>query len=497
MTLTPGSLSARTADRCDALLAELTDDAAIRRVAEVRAGLDDQLRIAVAGRLKAGKSTLVNAILHQRIAPTDVGECTRVVTVFRYGYPERVVVHPRDGEPREQPLSVDIGLPETLGLPPEDVRRVEVQLSNQALADIVLVDTPGLASATETTSATAREYLAIDGASRDAVSGVEALVYVLSKSPREDDRAALTAFRELSAQTGASAATCVAVLGRADEITSGPAASVVDPLAAALSLADQHQEALAGLVDCVVPVSGLWAQTAVTGALTEFDALALDRLAGWPGSRQLLLSAGRFVADDADAPVDVAGRRRLLDLLGLTGLRVALALVDGRCTGAGALCRELARLSGIDRLSVAVDSLRSRSDVLKAQWAIAQLERVHAYDAPSRAVRDAAEELRLDPAMQRLNDVRALQLVAGGVQLPEPMAREVVRMATANDPAERLGLAHGAPADLLQTRAAEAAVRWHAFAADSPRTTPDQEQVARLMYRSYTHLRMQLTGAFL
>ena len=35
------------------------------------------LRVAIAGRVKAGKSTLLNALVGERLAPTDAGECTR------------------------------------------------------------------------------------------------------------------------------------------------------------------------------------------------------------------------------------------------------------------------------------------------------------------------------------------------------------------------------------------------------------------------------------
>jgi hypothetical protein len=44
------------------------------------------------GRLKAGKSTLVDALIGRRVAPTEVGECTRIVTQFRYGTSDRVDV---------------------------------------------------------------------------------------------------------------------------------------------------------------------------------------------------------------------------------------------------------------------------------------------------------------------------------------------------------------------------------------------------------------------
>jgi tRNA U34 5-carboxymethylaminomethyl modifying GTPase MnmE/TrmE len=51
--------------------------------------LNQPIRIALAGTLKAGKSTLVNALVGEDIAPTDATEATRIVTWFRHGPPRR------------------------------------------------------------------------------------------------------------------------------------------------------------------------------------------------------------------------------------------------------------------------------------------------------------------------------------------------------------------------------------------------------------------------
>ena len=82
--MAPGPLSARVADLCQEVGHRLGGPTQ-GQVFDVRRRLSEPLRVAIAGRLKSGKSTLVNALIGRRVAPTEVGECTRIVTQFRYG----------------------------------------------------------------------------------------------------------------------------------------------------------------------------------------------------------------------------------------------------------------------------------------------------------------------------------------------------------------------------------------------------------------------------
>ena len=130
--------------------------------AALGARLHGPLRVAVAGRVKAGKSTLLNALVGERMAPTDAGECTRLVTWYRQADSYQVQALLRDSSVRpvrfrreEDALHVDLG-----DLPVSAVERLDVQWPSARLADLTLIDTPGLASARLETSARTLEFLA-------------------------------------------------------------------------------------------------------------------------------------------------------------------------------------------------------------------------------------------------------------------------------------------------------------------------------------------------
>ena len=68
-------------------------------------GSTGPLRVAIAGKIKAGKSTLLNALLGEELAPTDAGECTRIVTWYQRGDQPQVTLHPRSADRRRPPTT--------------------------------------------------------------------------------------------------------------------------------------------------------------------------------------------------------------------------------------------------------------------------------------------------------------------------------------------------------------------------------------------------------
>src|SRR5437763_2660150 len=244
--MAPGPLSSRVADLC-AEVGHRLGGAAQSQVYDVRRRLGEPLRVAIAGRLKAGKSTLVNALIGRRVAPTEVGECTRIVTQFRYGTSDRVDVVRRNGTRASLPLDEAGMIPQRLGVAWSEIGYVDVTLTSDHLRDLTVVDTPGLASTNTSVSAQARRFLFSDGepgtapidddldeASASALSGSEAIIYVFTQSVREDDVQALEAFRSMSARLSSNPINSVGLFNKVDKLAGGGADpwAVAGPLAA-------------------------------------------------------------------------------------------------------------------------------------------------------------------------------------------------------------------------------------------------------------------------
>jgi hypothetical protein len=482
---------------CDEIVFAVTPDAA-DQVRHIGDRLGEPLRVAIAGRLKAGKSTLVNALIGRRVAPTAVGECTRVVTRFRYGPADRVDVVRRDGSRASLPLDDDGMIPQRLGVPAARVAHVDVTLTSEKLRDLTVVDTPGLASADPQVSARAEQAVGtstapfdadIDADSAHEVAAAEAVVYVFTQAVRADDARALEAFRAASARLASSPINALGVLGKVDTLVGGAG----DPWPVAGPLAEQQGALLARTVCEVVPVVGLLAETGEAGRLTAADCAALRQLAGAPDLGVLLASADLFLT--RPAPVGAAHRERLLGLLDLYGVGFAVAqLAADPRMGTGELVRRLVQASGFPRLQHTLhESFRWRSDAIKAGWALARLERLAGHLAgreDREAVRDAVEQLLREPAYHRLRLLEVAQRVAtGAVPMPVAWEQELTRLASSDDPRWILRLPHAGPAELADAALA-AANRWRVYAVAG--AGPAQARVAQVAHRGFYLLSRQV-----
>lgn len=459
--------------------AEFADTPAVAaRLAECARRLDEPLRVALAGTLKSGKSTLLNALVGEEIAPTDATECTRVVTWFsRAAGPRIELTHGPDGRHTALPVRRRDGrlLLELDGVPAAQVRRLEVGWPSALLQRYTLIDTPGTSSNTRDVSERTLAFLTPPGAACQA----DAIVYLMRS--RQD--ADLDLLRRIAEHHGALGGPLgvIGVLSRADEIGGagdGAAAGGDGPgdgLSAARRVTAQLRADpdLAGLHRDFLAVSGLLALRGRTLRQHEFAALA--GLAALPEDvrRAALLSPGRFVRSGSAADGPVAGgsaddRQRLLDAFGMIGIKVAVGLIERGARDAPALADALVAHSGLTELAHILDArFGSRHGQLKAHAALRELRAVLAGQSPRRVSRllRAADHLLADS--HALTELRVLAgLDALELDPPELDALERVLGGGGTSAATRFGLPpDAAPAD-LRAAAVRALSYWHAQLAE-------------------------------
>ncbi|MDJ0617285.1 MAG: dynamin family protein [Calothrix sp. MO_192.B10] len=82
-------------------------------------------RLLVLGDMKRGKSTFLNALIGEKLLPSDVNPCTAVLTVLRYGAEKQVTVHFNDGKSPQQ-LDFDT-FKHKYTIDPAEAKRLEQQ----------------------------------------------------------------------------------------------------------------------------------------------------------------------------------------------------------------------------------------------------------------------------------------------------------------------------------------------------------------------------------
>ncbi|MDG4784820.1 hypothetical protein O7626_02535 [Micromonospora sp. WMMD1102] len=469
---------------------------------------EEPLRIAVAGPWRSGKSTLVNAVMGEAVAPVEVADGRQVFTWYEDGPEPRVTAYPANGAPRDLAVTrtssgmrVDLG-----GGRWDQVDDIVVQWPTRALRHAVLIDTPAAASGVEARTASPGSR---DGSGRPAIGAgptaggdaqlvggagaaatvqrivreADAVLY-LSRDGSGDD---LPAFQAAQSGSVARAApvNVLLVLSRVDELAGGR----VDALLTARQLARRHRRDPRVSARClsVVAVGGL---VALAGRmLSESEYAALAALAGLPRAEtdRLLLSTDRFLAADFPIPLDLETRRRLLDRLGIFGVRLSTTLVRTGSDSRARLAAELVRRSGLTELRESMTRyFVDRAPVFKARAVLMALESLLRSEP-----RPGAAELlaRLEQVLAGAHEFRELRLSAallgGQLRFDPELSAEAQRLIGGDGAslAARLGVEHDATGDELWARGSTAVRRWQDLAED-PLRGVDQRRAARVVVRS-------------
>ncbi|WP_117215080.1 GTPase domain-containing protein [Allorhizocola rhizosphaerae] len=426
--------------------------------------LNDPLRIAVMGQAKSGKSTLVNAILGEEIAPVF----ENVLTWYHDGPTPLITAYTVTGAAHDLPATrsaagtrIDLA-----GWRADQIRDIVVQWPIRALRNASLVDTQPEAPPT---------------------SEVDAVLY-LSRDVRAADLDALQQ-AHLSSVARAAPVSTILVLSRADEIGGGR----IDALLTARQLARRHHRdpRVSSVSLGVVPVSGLVALASRVLSEEDFERLQGIAFMPRPELDGYLLSADRFAA---------AGGGELLERFGLHGVRLATTLVRTGHDTRAKLGAELARRSGLGELREALNQyFIERRDVLKARSALIVLEELLRNDS-----RPGAAELlaRLERVIAGAHEFAELRLMAtlraAEVTFDDDLNAEAHRLIGGNggSVAARLGLEHEASDAELWALCSEALIRWQGLAEDPGFGFElAQQRAARVVVRSCEGLLAELSEA--
>lgn len=323
--------------------------------------LHQPMRVAIIGVIKAGKSTLMNALLGEKIVATGAVEATFNVNWLKYGETRRLKVYFKDkNRPPEEKSFSELA---ALTLRPEkyqeyllSIKYIEVFYPSLILKNFNLIDTPGLKSVYKEDSDKTQEFLQLHGEelteiTQQEAANADAVLYLFSQGFGAGDAETVQAFQGPLA-ANATPINAIGVLTKVDIYASDP--SVSDPLEVGKKIARRlcQNSQVSRLLYTIYPISGLLAEGVRT--LSEKQFAILQQLAQLPEKRFASLS--RYVPkftdsyEPEDIPISQQDRQELSVQLGLYGIIQAYKLLNSGVNELEELREKLLEKTGIPEL---------------------------------------------------------------------------------------------------------------------------------------------------
>lgn len=322
--------------------------------------LDQPMRVAIVGLIKAGKSTMMNALLGEAVVAIGNVEATFNVNFLRYGDRPSLIVHFKNHRSPEVKSFAELAALTVRADSHRDyllsIKYIEVVYPNTILETFNLIDTPGLLSYYKDDSENTLEFLQLYGQKLAEVTqaeteGADAVLYLFSHSLATEDKQIVEIFQgPIVGQ--ATPINAIGVLTKVDSYWSDP--NVSEPMEAGNRICQRlssHPQ-IRNILYTIYPTCGLLAFGAQT--LTHDEWKILTQLAqSVPEDRmhRLIANVQRFCDREySDVPISPSQRQELFNRLGQYGIWLAYTLIRSGVNNQAQLTDELLKRSGIPQL---------------------------------------------------------------------------------------------------------------------------------------------------
>jgi hypothetical protein len=470
------------------------------------------LRVAVAGRVSSGKSTLVNALIGGELLVTGINPVTFTVCVLRHAQtPSLTVWFTGGARPQSRPLS-DLRLLTARGAEgtaPEGLDHVEVRGPFPYLGTFELVDTPGFGSRYAADTAAAMRELgvtpeAVARATAGQLRRSDAVIAVLNTAVAGQEADLLTRFRGADGTSPSlTPITAIGVLTKVELLWPG---EVDDPRDDVLTLGRDHARRIMAdprtrrIFHDVIPVCSKLSEGAA--GLTDEEFAGIELLSRVPESRlraRLDDRRGFATRQYDDLPLPTERRAALVTRLSQYGVFLASRLVREGADTPADLSRALEAASGMESLRrTLLSHFGERSELIKLGRIVDAARDLVTRQPPAEDPRVRArigDALRMvtdwehdDPAFVELRLLQ--QWYERRLDIPDAAGEELERAAgeRGTSVADRLGFTDSsAPPSLaqLERTALERVAHWRR---SNLVTSPGLRQVAPVLERRYAQL---------
>lgn len=207
-------------DKTKRLCSGISDaQALVEMLTELRNRLEQPLRVAVVGEVKAGKSTFMNALMQANIVFTGTEEKTFTVCWFRYAKTPSLTVYFREGKCLDAPFE-DLekwSVRDASNKRLNEVAYVVIHYPSEVLKTIEFIDTPGLNSAYGTDAQNTMDFLSLRGSEETLheAGKADAVIFAFARTLTDMNRKTLLQFHG-NEKSGTSPINSIGIFTRLD-----------------------------------------------------------------------------------------------------------------------------------------------------------------------------------------------------------------------------------------------------------------------------------------